>query len=69
MVPWVRYPAVAWVIAVVWIPSLAWELPLAMGVAKKEEFKVNGKSLLPRFMLLYCLQAAAPPSSLDNYLR
>ena len=37
MVQWVKnLTAVAWVVAAAWIQYLAWELPYAMGVAKKK---------------------------------
>ena len=33
LVQWVKNPTiVAWIIAAVWIPSLAWEIPYALGV-------------------------------------
>ena len=42
MVQWVKnLTAVAWVVAAAWIQYLAWELPYAMGVAKKKKKKKN----------------------------
>ena len=54
VVQWVEDPALAQVTAEAWVPSLAWELPYATGVAKnKKDMPICQEALTEEGGLIY----------------